>query len=78
MTRSVLFTALLLDPVLIDFKGWRRVVFSPRTPQRGPHDGVSHGDGRPNPDRLAGLAFAVVAAGEQSSSVFIDAVTVHK
>ncbi|MBT4823357.1 MAG: hypothetical protein HON70_47075 [Lentisphaerae bacterium] len=66
------------EPVTVDFRGWKRIVFSPRAPQRDPHDGIADGDGRPNPNQLGGLAFAVVKGSERGSTLLIDAVAVHE
>ena len=66
------------EPVLISFRGWRRIVFSPKTTQRDPHDGIEDGDGRPNPEQLAGLAFAMVAGGESAATIIVDAVAAHE
>jgi len=66
------------DPIHVNFNGWRRIVFSSKAVQRDPFDGIKDGDGRPNPDQVAGLAFAVVASGENASTIIIDAITAHQ
>ena len=66
------------DAITLDFKGWRRITIASQTPQRDPHDGIKDGDARPNPDRVRGLAFAMVAKSAKTSAILIDAVSAHK
>jgi hypothetical protein len=61
-----------------DFRGWRRIVFSPKTVQRDPYDGISDGDGRPNTDRIKGLAFVVNSEHERNTEVVVDSISSHK
>lgn len=65
-------------PVKIDFQGWRRIVITCRTPQRDPNDGIRDGDGRPNPDRVRGLAFAIEAAEMHPATILVDALSAHE
>jgi hypothetical protein len=65
-------------PIKIDFQGWRRITIACRTPQRDLNDGIKDGDGRPNPDRVRGLAFAVEAQGRRPSTLLVDAFSAHE
>ncbi|MBT7303859.1 MAG: hypothetical protein HN849_30285, partial [Victivallales bacterium] len=60
------------------FRGWQRITIASRTPQRDPHDGIKDGDARPNPDRVRGLALAMVGKGARASTILIDAVIAHE
>lgn len=66
------------EPVPIRFKGWQRIIFSPKAVQRDPFDGIKDGDGRPNPDRLAGLAFVMTSENRNVSTIIVDRVTAHE
>jgi hypothetical protein len=65
------------EAVLLDFRGWKRIVFSARCLQRDPHDGVGNGDTQPNPDKVAGVAFVMVSKGAENSSVIVDGLAAH-
>ncbi len=65
-------------PVTVDFQGWRRITIACQTPQRDPNDGIRDGDGRPNPDRIHGLAFAVEAAEMRPANILVDALSAHE
>jgi hypothetical protein len=65
-------------PIRIDFQGWRRITIACRTPQRDPNDGIRNGDGRPNPSRVRGLAFAVEAQGNRPATILVDALSAHE
>jgi len=66
------------EPVPIRFRGWKRIIFSPRAVQRDPYDGIKNGDGRPNPDRLAGLAFAMTSNSRKVSTILLDRIEAHE
>jgi len=66
------------EGIPLDFKGWKRVVFSARHLQRDPHDGIDDGDARPNPDKVAGVAFVMVSKGGKNATVIVDGLTAHR
>lgn len=63
------------EPIRIDFKGWRDVRLDLRHLQRDPFDGIKSGDGRPNPIKVAGLAFAVNVRDSSPVTLVIDHLT---
>ena len=65
------------EEIPVAFKGWKRIVFGVKGLARDPFDGVTNGDSRPNPDKLAGFAFAMRANHNKPATIFVDGVTAH-
>ena len=65
------------EEVALAFKGWKRIIFGAKGLARDPFDGITNGDNRPNPDKLAGFAFAMRANNAKPATILVDGITAH-
>jgi len=64
------------EQIQIDFEGWREIRFDLQHLQRDPSDGITNGDGRPNLEKVAGLAFTVLSANDKPTRLVTDALRI--
>jgi len=66
------------EEIPITFEGWQRIVFGVKGLARDPFDGIADGDSHPNPEKLAGVAFAVQTADGSPAIVLVDDIRAHE